>query len=341
MNDLYLRACRGESVERAPVWFMRQAGRSLPEYRKLRERVDFVTLCRTPDLAVEVTVQPIDRLGVDAAILFSDILVPADCMGLDVKFEPGPVVDRPVRTEADVDGLRTDDPEETVPFVYETLRLLRQELAGRVPVIGFAGAPLTLAAYLCEGRGSKSFSTFKGLLLGEPATAHRFLEKVTSVTVAYLKAQVRAGAQAIQLFDTWAGMLDRTTYVEFGLRYARKVLEQLRGSDVPLIYFALDSAHLMTDIAGCGADVIGVDWRLELPTAAELLGRPFVLQGNLDPCTLLAPPEVSEARAAEILNQGRALPGHVFNLGHGVLPETPVEHLQALVEAIKRHGPGK
>ena len=271
MNNLYLRACRGESVERPPVWFMRQAGRSLPEYRKIRERVDFVTLCRTPDLATEVTIQPVDRLDVDAAIMFSDILVPAECLGLGVAFEPGPVVDHPVRTDGDVERLRTADPEETVPFVYETLRLLRRELEGRVPVIGFAGAPLTLAAYLTEGRGSKSFSNFKGLLLGQPATAHRFLEKISAVTVAYVEAQVRAGAQAIQLFDTWAGILDRRTYVEFGLRYARRVLDRLRACNVPLIYFALNSAHLMSDVAESGADVIGVDWRLELPKAAELL----------------------------------------------------------------------
>jgi uroporphyrinogen decarboxylase len=188
---------------------MRQAGRSLPEYREVRERVDFVTLCRTPELAVQVTIQPVDRLGVDAAILFSDILVPADCLGLEVAFEPGPVIDRPVRTEDDIARLRSDDPEETVPFVYEALRHLRRELSGRVPIIGFAGAPLTLAAYLVEGQGSRSFAQFKRLLLGNPSAAHRLLDKITTLTEAYLEAQVRAGAQAVQLFDTWAGLFDR------------------------------------------------------------------------------------------------------------------------------------
>jgi uroporphyrinogen decarboxylase len=340
MNDLFLRACRGETVERTPLWLMRQAGRSLPEYRKIRERVDFVTLCRTPELAVEVTIQPVDRLGVDAAILFSDILVPAECLGLGVAFEPGPVVDRPVRSEDDIARLRADEPEQAVPFVYETLRLLRRELADRVPVIGFAGAPLTLAAYLVEGRGSKSFARFKHLLLGNPPAAHDFLDKVASVTEAYLEAQVRAGAQALQLFDTWAGLLDRPAYREFGLRYARRVLERLRPTDVPLIYFALDATHLLDEIKDCGADVVGVDWRVDLVEAAQRLDRRFVMQGNLDPCTLLAPAPVIERKAADILERGKKLPGHVFNLGHGVLPETPVEHVQALVDAVKRHGQG-
>jgi len=317
---------------------MRQAGRSLPEYREVRERVDFVTLCRTPELAVEVTIQPIDRLGVDAAILFSDILVPADCLGLEVSFEPGPVIDRPVRTEDDIARLRSADPEETVPFVYETLRHLRRELSGRVPVIGFAGAPLTLAAYLVEGQGSRSFAQFKRLLLGNPSVAHRLLDKITTLTEAYLEAQVRSGAQAIQLFDTWAGLFDRNAYGEFGLRYARRVLERLRPTGVPLIYLALNAAHLFEEIRDCGADVIGVDWRVDLAEASRLLEHRFVLQGNLDPCAMLAPTSVIERRAVEILERGRTLPGHVFNLGHGVLPETPVEHLQALVDAVKRHG---
>lgn len=317
---------------------MRQAGRSLPEYREVRKRVDFVTLCRTPELAVQVTIQPIDRLGVDAAILFSDILVPADCLGLDVAFAPGPVIDRPVRTEDDIARLRSDDPEETVPFVYETLRHLRRELSGRVPVIGFAGAPLTLAAYLVEGQGSRSFAQFKRLLLGNPSAAHRLLDKITVLTEAYLEAQVRAGAQAVQLFDTWAGLFDRNVYGEFGLRYARRVLDRLRSTGVPLIYLALNAAHLFDEIRDCGADVVGVDWRVDLAEASRLLEHRFVLQGNLDPCAMLAPTEVIERRAAEILECGRTLPGHVFNLGHGVLPETPVEHLQALVDAVKRHG---
>ena len=338
MNDLFLRACRRERVARPPIWLMRQAGRSLPEYRAVRSRVDFSTLYRTPDLAAQVTLQPVDRLGVDAAILFSDILVPAEILGLKVAFEPGPVLENPVRTVDDIAKLRTPEPQQTVPFVFEALEILRGELADRVPIIGFAGAPATLAAYLVQGRGSRSFDQFKRLLVGDPKAAHRLLEKITTVTEKYLAAQIRAGAQAIQLFDTWAGLLDRTDYREFSLRYANRVLEFLRPLGVPLIYFALDATHLLEEIATCAADVVGVDWRLNLAEAADRLDHKFVLQGNLDPCVLLAPTEVIERRVVEIVDLGRRLPGHVFNLGHGVLPHTPVEHLEALVDAVKRLG---
>ena len=338
MNDLFLRACLRQPVERTPVWLMRQAGRSLPEYREVRERVDFLTLCRTPELAARVTIQPVDRLGVDAAILFSDILVPADCLGLDVAFAPGPVIADPLRTDADVARLSVADPEAKVGFVFEALRLLRRELAGRVPVIGFAAAPFTLAAYLVEGGGSRAFPRTKELLLARPATAHRLLETITGLTEAYLAAQIRAGAQAVQLFDTWAGLLDAPTYREFGLRYARRVLDALRGRGVPRIYFALDAAHLLAEMRDAGADVVGLDWRVDLAEAAAVLGRDHAIQGNLDPCVLLAPPAVIEREARALLERARGLAGHVFNLGHGVLAETPVEHLQALVAAVHRHG---
>jgi uroporphyrinogen decarboxylase len=335
LSDLFLRACRGQAVERTPIWLMRQAGRSLPEYRALRERVDFLTLCRTPDLAAEATIQPVKRLGVDAAILFSDILVPAAALGLEVRFEPGPVLDDPVRSAADVDRLRPADPREAVPYVFETLRILRAELADRVPVLGFAGAPFTLAAYLVEGRGSKTFSRTKSLLLTDPAAAHRLLEKVSSVTLDYLRAQVAAGAQALQLFDTWAGLLDAETYREFGLRYVRRILDALQEEEVPRIYFALDAAHLLEQIGECGADVVGLDWRTGLARAAERLGHPFVLQGNLDPAVLLADAPRIERAAARVLASAQGLPGHVFNLGHGVLPDTPVENLEALVRFVR------
>jgi len=338
VRDLLLRACRRQSVERTPIWLMRQAGRSLPEYRALRERTAFVTLCRTPELAAQVTLQPVERLGVDAAILFSDILVPAECLGLRVDFNPGPVVETPLRTTAEIARLHARPAEEAVPFVFETVRIVRRALDGGVPLIGFAGAPFTLCAYLVEGRGSRGFSAFKTLLYGDPAAAHRLLDVVTTVTLDYLEAQVRAGAQAVQLFDTWAGLLDRGTFREFALRYARRVLERLAGSGVPRIYFALNGAHLLEDIGDCGADAVGVDWRVDIREASRRLGGRFALQGNLDPAQLLAPPALIEQRAVELLVRGRELPGHVFNLGHGVLPETPVEHVQSLVEAVKRHG---
>jgi uroporphyrinogen decarboxylase len=337
MNDLFLRACRRESVERTPIWIMRQAGRYLPEYRAVREKFDFLTLCRTPELAVEVTLQPIDRLGVDAAILFSDILIPAETLGFDFEFRPGPVLSDPVRTPADIDRIGIADPEERIPFVFETIRLLREELEGRVPLIGFAAAPMTLAVYLVEGGASKSFERIKSLIFGAPRQAHRLMEKLAEATSSYLLSQIRAGAQAIQLFDTWAGLLGPHEYREFDLRYTQRVLSRLRGEGAPLIYFALNSAHLYGEMRECGADVVGVDWRTPLDRASEELGRHFALQGNLDPCVLLAGPEVIAARAREVLDRGKGLPGHVFNLGHGILPETPVEHARALVRAVQDH----
>jgi uroporphyrinogen decarboxylase len=335
MNDLFLRACRRESVERTPVWIMRQAGRYLPEYREVRKKVDFLTLCRTPELATEVTLQPIDRFGFDAAILFSDILVPAEALGCRVTFNPGPVLDKPLRTAEAIDAIEVADPRESVPYVFETVRSLRRELDGRASLIGFAAAPFTLAVYLVEGQGSKHFTQVKRLLFGAPDAAHALLGKVTELTVAYLEAQIDAGAQAVQLFDTWAGMLGPDDYREFALRWAKEVLERLRPKDVPRIYFALDSAHLWGEIRHCGADVAGVDWRTPLDVASAALGDGFAVQGNLDPATLFAPPEVVDRRVRAIVKKGAGLPGHVFNLGHGIFPDTPVESVEALVRAVR------
>jgi uroporphyrinogen decarboxylase len=335
MSDLFLRACRGEAVERTPIWIMRQAGRYLPEYRALRERHDFLTLCRTPELATEVTLQPIDRLGVDAAILFSDILIPAEALGLTFRFEPGPVLDAPVRSRADIERMIRRDPREAVPYVYETIRCLRRALEGRVPLIGFAAAPFTLAVYLVEGGGSKNHDRIKSLLYGDPATAHALLEKVADLTADYVAAQIEAGAQAIQLFDTWAGLLAPADYEEFALRYVRRLMEGLRDTGVPRIYFALDASHLLDPLRSCGADVLGMDWRVPLDAANRRLEGRFALQGNLDPCALLAPADVVEARAREVLRAAEGLPGHVFNLGHGILPGTPVEHVQRLVRTVQ------
>ena len=336
MNDCFLRACRGEKLDRPPIWIMRQAGRYLPEYRAIRKKIDFVTLCKTPETAAEVTIQPVDRLGVDAAILFSDILVPVEPMGFNISFNPGPVLDHAVRTRKDVDNIRITDPEETVPFVYETIRILRRELEGRVPLIGFAAAPFTLATYLVEGQGSKNFSKVKKLLFAEPATAHALLEKITVATEKYLLAQVKAGAQAVQLFDSWAGMLSAEDFREFGMRYARRVLDTLKGAGVPRIYFALNNAHLLEEIEDCGAEVIGMDWRMDLAESSRRLAGRYVLQGNLDPAVLLSgSQETIREKARQVVAAGRNLPGHIFNLGHGILPDTPVEHAQTLVQAVQ------
>jgi len=334
--DLFLRACRREPVPRTPVWMMRQAGRYLPEYRAVKEKAgDFVTLCKTPELAAEVTLQPVDRLGVDAAILFSDILVPAEPMGIGMTFNPGPRLSPPVRTADDVDRLRVYEPEAEVPYVYDAIRLVRRALAGRVPLIGFAAAPFTLAAYLVEGGGSQGFETWRALLQGDPDLAHRLLDKVTAVTERYLDAQVRAGAQAIQLFDSWAGLCGRADWRSFSLPYVQRVVARLRPHGVPLLYFGLNAAHLYEDIRETGVDVVGVDWRTELHEASRRLGPGFAVQGNLDPAVLLTTPERVAARVREVLASGASTPGHVFNLGHGVLPGTPVENAQALVDAVR------
>jgi uroporphyrinogen decarboxylase len=349
---LFLRACAGEPVERTPVWIMRQAGRYLPEYRALRERHDFLASCRTPELACEITLQPVRRLGVDAAILFSDILVPLPGMGVGVEFRPGPVLDRRVRTPEDVRALRSPDAREATPFVMEAVRLLRKELPSHVPLIGFAGAPFTVATYLVEGGGSKSFPLVKGLLLSEPETAHALLARCADTIASSLAEQVRAGAQAAMLFDTWAGILSPDDVRAFALPYARRVLEKVAAAAgdefVPLIYYAGEAAGWLEACSAAGAHVVGVDWRIDLASARRRLGPGLAVQGNLDPTVLLGPIGEIRRRTEAVLRGARALDapaspaerpgparGHVFNLGHGILPSTPPEHAAALVRAVR------
>ena len=336
MSDLYLDACRGLPVPRPPVWLMRQAGRYLPEYREVRAWVDFLTLCNTPELAAKVTVQPVERLGVDAAILFSDLLMPAQGMGLSLSFDPAPVVRVPVRSAGHVRSLRVFDPREEIPAVYDTIRIVRRALDGRVPLIGFGGAPFTLACYLVEGRGTRSFETWKQLIYAEPKLARELLDKLAEILERYLVAQVEAGAQAIQVFDTWAGLLPAHDLEEFAVAPARRVIEAVKATGVPVTYFALDVAHGWDIVAGCGADVVGVDWRSRLTDADRALGGGFALQGNLDPCVLLSTPETVVERTKAMLTEARPLRGYVANLGHGILPTTPVECAQAFVEEVKR-----
>jgi uroporphyrinogen decarboxylase len=332
VRDLFLRACRREAVERTPVWIMRQAGRYLPEYRALRARHDFLTACRTPELAAEITLQPVRRLDVDAAILFSDILLPLPAMGVGVEFNPGPVIARPVRSRADVLALRAPDAREALPEVLEAVRLLRRELT--VPLIGFAGAPFTLAAYLAEGRGSHSWSAWKGMLFAEPATARRLLDVCADTIASLLVEQVRAGAQAAMLFDTWAGILSPEDHAAFALPYARRVFEAVRRADpsVPRIYYA--GCGYLEAVRDVGADVIGLDWRVSLGDAHRRLGGGLALQGNLDPAVVLGSPALIEERVGKLLDEAPEL-GHVFNLGHGILPETPPEHAALLVETVR------
>jgi uroporphyrinogen decarboxylase len=330
--SLLLRALRGEDTEVAPVWIMRQAGRHLPEYRALKERHDFWTLARTPELTAEVTLQPVRRYGMDGAILFSDIMTPLPPMGLDLDFRPGPVLAAPVRDRAAVDALRVPTQDEVAPFVADAIRLLRAEL-GDVPLIGFGGAPLTLATYAVEGSGSKEYATFRAFLRAEPDAAHALLDKLAETSIAYLRMQVEAGAQAIQLFDSWAGLHDARTYATFGAAYARRVLDGLADLGVPRIYLALDGAHLEDVVAGLPCEALSVDWRRPL-TVWRTVAPGKALQGNLDPAALLAPAGALVDEVGRVLAEGRG-GAHVFNLGHGIFPNTSPDAVARLIDTVR------
>jgi uroporphyrinogen decarboxylase len=329
----FLAACASQPVDRTPVWMMRQAGRYLPEYRAVREKTDFLTLCKTPGLAAEVSLQPVRRFGMDACIVFSDILVPVEAMGATVEFgDAGPQLKQAIRTVADVDALRVPEPERDAPYVLETLALLRTALNNETALIGFAGAPFTLASYLVEGGASKSFARLKQLMYAEPLTLHALLAKLADTIADYCAAQVRAGAQAVQLFDTWAGELTPEAYKQFALPYQTVILERVRASGVPAILFVNGCAGVLESMAQAGADVLSIDWRIDLDAARERVGDRFALQGNVDPTVLLSTPAaVAESARKAMRAAGPA--GHILNLGHGVLPATPLECAQALVEA--------
>jgi uroporphyrinogen decarboxylase len=337
MNDLFLRACRREAVERPPVWMMRQAGRYLPEYRAVRERADFLTMVGTPELAVEVTLQPVDLLGVDAAIIFSDILVVPQAMGMALSVDEGvgPRFHQPLRAPADFDRLCDMSPAEDLRYVLDALRLARRKLEGRVPLIGFAGAPWTLMSYMVEGQGSKAFSHAKRLLVQEPARAHALLARLARAVGEFLVAQVEAGAQAVQLFDSWAGALGPRDFREFSLPYMAEAGRIARGAGVPVIVFAPGVGWALEEIAAAtGADVVGVDWQTDAADARRRLGGRVALQGNLDPCWLYAAPALIRERTHAMLAAfgGR---GHIANLGHGINPDVPVAHARAFVDAVK------
>ena len=335
----FLRALRGEPVDTTPIWIMRQAGRYLPEYRATRTKArDFLTLCKTPELACEVTLQPIERLGVDAAILFSDILVTLEAMGMKLTFSEGegPRLE-PVRDRAAIEALRVPDPDESLGYVMDAVRLIRRGLDGKVPLIGFAGAPFTLLTYAVEGKTGKQFAETKRLLYTAPDVARLLLDKITDTVAAYLAAQIRAGAQAVQIFDSWVGQLDRTDYATWGQPWVARIVAALRPLGVPIIYFANDAAALLGQAAEVGADGLGIDWRLPIDEARRIVGDGITLQGNLDPTVLFAPPATIEARAADVIRRAGGK-RHVFNLGHGILPEIPPEHAMALVEIVHRLG---
>jgi uroporphyrinogen decarboxylase len=333
-DDRFLRACRREPVDRTPVWFMRQAGRYLPEYRQLRGTTDILEAVRHPDLAVEITLQPLRRFEADAAILFSDIMVPLEAVGVGVRIEPGrgPIVDGPVRTAADVRRIRPLEPEVDVAHVLEAVRLLRKEL--RVPLIGFAGAPFTLAAYLVEGGPSRTHDRTRAFMRSDPEAWADLMRRLADVTTSYLVAQIEAGAQAVQVFDSWVGSLSLEDYTASVRPAVRTVFDRVGALGVPTIHFGVGTSHLLESMRDAGGDVIGVDWRLPLDAAWDRIGAGRGIQGNLDPAAALGPegPMLEEAR--RVLARAGGRPGHVFNLGHGVLPDTPVERLQRLVEVV-------
>ncbi len=345
-NDLYLRTLRGEKVERTPIWVMRQAGRYLPEYRATRKQAgDFLSLCKTPELACEVTMQPIDRFGLDAAILFSDILTIPDAMGLELVLEEGvgPVFNKPIREQAQIDALGVPDAETDLGYVMDAIRVIRKELDGRVPLIGFTGSPWTLASYMVEGSGSKEFRRIKGLMFESPKSAHQLLQIVTDSVITYLKAQVAAGAQSLMVFDTWGGMLSTENYQAFSLAYMHQIVRALKSDsathDVPVVLFTKGGGQWLEMLADTGCDGLGLDWTVDIAQAKARVGDRVILQGNMDPVVMNTQSPQVQQEAIKVLegygqhNDGDR--GHIFNLGHGIQPFANPENMQALVETVQ------
>jgi uroporphyrinogen decarboxylase len=335
----FLRACRQQPTDVTPVWFMRQAGRYMPEYRAIRAKYSLLEICRQPELAAEVTLQPVKALGVDAAILFADILLPLIPMGIGLHFAEGegPVIENPVRSAADVAALRDDIiPAESLSYVMDTIKLVRAapELAGRVPLIGFAGTPFTLASYLIEGGSSRNYVKTKRMMYYEPVAWHQLMAKLARVVADYLACQVESGAQAVQLFDSWAGALSPDDYATYVQPHSATVLRDPRLSVVPTIHFSTGTSTYLPLLKVAGGDVIGVDWRTPLDWAMQQLGTDVAIQGNLDPVALMAPRLEIEKRVRAILQQAGGRAGHIFNLGHGILPETPVDNVKAVVDMV-------
>ncbi len=333
MNNTFLKACRGEKTDYTPIWMMRQAGRYLPEYQKVRGNVTFLELCKSPELCVEVTLQPIDILNMDAAILFSDILILMEAMGAPLEFHEGrgPIFPETIRDQKSLDRLIIPDPEETTGFVMETIRLLRKEL--KVPLIGFAGAPFTCATYLIEGGSSKVFWETKKMIFTQPELFHGLMEKITDSTILYLQAQAKAGAQALQIFDSWAGILAPCDFSTFALPYVQKIIASLKQFDIPLIYFANNGATLLDQSVTSGADVIGLDWRINIGDAIKRVGNKAV-QGNIDPFALLLPENELKPRIKRLLDDAKDAKGHIFNLGHGIHQFTPPDQAKLAVDLV-------
>ncbi len=337
MNTTFLKACKGEKTDYTPIWIMRQAGRYLPEYHTVRRKGTFLELCKSPENAAEVTLQPIDILGVDAAILFSDILVPLEKMGAPLEFQEkkGPVFLNPIRDQKAVDALGIPDPEDDLGYVMDTIRILTKELKDRVPLIGFSGAPFTLATYLVEGGSSKNYINTKRMIYERPELYKALMDKITDCTIEYLKGQVAAGVQALQIFDSWAGVLAPCDFEVAGIPYVRKIIAALKEvTDIPIIYFANNGATLLNQSLTSGADVLGLDWRVNLDEVIKKVDGKVSLQGNMDPLALFLPDDKLEKRIANILQQAKGARGHIFNLGHGIVPETDPEKAKLTVKLV-------
>jgi uroporphyrinogen decarboxylase len=334
----FLRACRREPTDYTPIWLMRQAGRYLKEYRALRKKYSFLEMCKNPELAAQVTLQPIEKFGLDAAIIFSDILIPLEPMGVEFEFAKGegPVFHHPLRQMKEVEKLRMIEPEEEISFLMKAIRIVRKELDGKIPLIGFSGAPFTLASYIVEGGHSKNYIITKNLMYQDRPTWDALMEKLSEVLIRYLNAQIRSGVQALQIFDSWVGCLSPSDYEKYVLPYSKKVIEGVDGG-VPLIHFATSSSGLLEMMKRAGGDVIGVDWRVDIGEAWGRIGYDVAIQGNLDPVVLIAPVDLIEKEVKRILDGVKGHPGHVFNLGHGILPNTPAENVTALVDTVHEY----
>lgn len=336
-RPLLIRACFGEKTERAPVWIMRQAGRYLPEYREVRSKTTFLNLCKTPELAAEVTLQPVDIIGVDAAIIFSDILIVPEAMGqaLTIEEKQGPRLFPTIQNSADVKKLKKPKPEKAYAFLGKALKLVRKQLSSSIPLIGFAGSPFTLMAYMVEGQGSKDFEKVRKLLAENPKLAHQLLEKLADAVTDLLNYEIECGAQVIQIFDSWGGILNEKEFLKFSLAYVKKVISNLNRKKIPVIFFAKGTGAYLQKIKHCGADVMSLDWTVDLKKARKILGKKIAIQGNMDPMTLFSSPLMIRDAVQKILSQVNPRQGYIFNLGHGILPNTSPEHAQYLVRCVK------
>ncbi len=338
-NFRFLKACRGEPVDATPVWFMRQAGRYMKAYRDLKEKHTFLEMCKTPELATEVTLQPVNALDIDAAIIFADILLPLEPMGTGLEFivGDGPSIPRPVRDAKAIENLRPVNAEEQLGFVGDAIRMVRKEITGKVPLIGFAGAPFTLSSYMVEGGKSREFKTTKMMMFEAPETWALLMEKVCATLIDYLKMQVKAGAQALQIFDSWVGCLSPYDYTKYVFPYTKRVINGLKDSGVPIINFSTGTSTMLPEVAKAGGDVISFDWRISLDDAWKQIGYDRPIQGNLDPVLLFAPLPVIKERVRDIMRQADGRPGHIFNLGHGILQHTPVDHVKAVCDMVHEY----